>query len=92
MPTFYQDDDRLYPLDQTEDRQLQYAVAGKGLFGRMARAMALRAEYTVSPLPVIEPRFVISAGRGGSTQITRYLEEDPKLVASNILQCMFPYL
>jgi hypothetical protein len=39
-----QEDDRLYPLEETEDRQLQYAVAGKGLFGLMRRAIALRAE------------------------------------------------
>lgn len=42
--------------------------------------------------PVEDPFFVISAGRSGSTQITRYLEEDPSLVAPNIMQCMFPYL
>ena len=42
--------------------------------------------------PVEAPFFVVSAGRSGSTQITRYLEEDPALVAPNIIQCMFPYL
>jgi len=41
---------------------------------------------------VHEPVFVISAGRSGSTQITRYLEEDDRLSAPSILQCMFPYL
>lgn len=43
-------------------------------------------------LSVEEPFFVISGGRSGSTQISRYIEEDPNLVAPNILQLMFPYL
>jgi hypothetical protein len=38
------------------------------------------------------PLFVISAARSGSTQITRYIEQDPRLAAPNILQAMFPYL
>jgi len=38
------------------------------------------------------PFFVISAGRSGSTQLTRYLEQDPIFVAPNILMCLFPYL
>lgn len=42
--------------------------------------------------PVVAPLLVISAGRSGSTQITRYLEEDPELVGPNLLQSMFPYL
>ena len=42
--------------------------------------------------PVIKPLFVISAGRSGSTQITRYIEGDQRLTAPNLLQCMFPYL
>jgi hypothetical protein len=46
----------------------------------------------LNSVPVREPVFVISAGRSGSTQITRYIEEDDRLVAPNILQCMFPYL
>ena len=41
---------------------------------------------------VKEPVFVISAARSGSTQISRYLEEDHRLAAPNILQAMFPYL
>lgn len=43
-------------------------------------------------ISALKPIFVISAGRSGSTQITRYLEEDNRLAAPNILQCMFPYL
>lgn len=43
-------------------------------------------------ISVHKPVFVISAGRSGSTQMTRYLEEDNRLAAPNILQCMFPYL
>ena len=47
---------------------------------------------SLNATPVEAPFFVVSAGRSGSTQITRYLEEDPTLVAPNIIQCMFPYL
>jgi len=43
-------------------------------------------------ITITAPLFVISGGRSGSTQITRYLEDDPNLIAPNILQCMFPYL
>ena len=35
---------------------------------------------------------MISAGRSGSTQITRYLEDDPDLIAPNLIMSMFPYL
>jgi hypothetical protein len=42
--------------------------------------------------PVEEPVFVVSAARSGSTQIALYLEQDPDLVAPNLLQSMFPYL
>ena len=41
---------------------------------------------------ITEPLFVISAARSGSTQITRYLEDDLRLTAPNILKTMFPYL
>jgi hypothetical protein len=41
---------------------------------------------------ITEPVFVISGGRSGSTQFSRYLEDDPRLKAPNILQIMFPYL
>jgi len=37
------------------------------------------------------PVFEISAGRSGSTQLARYLEEDPALVAPSLLQFSFPY-
>lgn len=43
-------------------------------------------------IQVNSPVFVISGGRSGSTQLTRYLEDDSRLAAPNILQCMFPYL
>jgi hypothetical protein len=42
--------------------------------------------------PVVEPLFVVSAARSGSTQIALYLDDDPNLAAPNILQSMFPYL
>ena len=47
---------------------------------------------TLNEISISRPFFVISAGRSGSTQITRYIEEDQGVVAPNILQCMFPYL
>lgn len=46
----------------------------------------------LNEITITAPLFVISGGRSGSTQITRYLEDDPNLVVPNILQCMFPYL
>ena len=42
--------------------------------------------------PVFAPLIEISAGRSGSTQLARYLEDDPRLVAPNLLQSLFPYL
>ncbi len=41
---------------------------------------------------VVAPVIEISAGRSGSTQLARYLEDDPRLVAPNLLQSLFPYL
>jgi hypothetical protein len=38
------------------------------------------------------PLIEISAARSGSTQLARYLEKDPGLVATPFLQCLFPYL
>ena len=46
----------------------------------------------LNSISIENPLFVISAGRSGSTQISRYLEEDPGIIAPNILMCMFPYL
>jgi len=51
------------------------------LYGRALDATPLRA-------PLLE----ISAGRSGSTQLARYLEDDPYLVAPSLLQFSFPYL
>jgi hypothetical protein len=51
------------------------------LYGKELSAIEVRA-------PLIE----ISAGRSGSTQLARYLEEDPSLAAPSLLQCFFPYL
>jgi hypothetical protein len=42
--------------------------------------------------PVVAPLIEISAGRSGSTQLARYLEDDRRLVAPNLLQILFPYL
>ena len=46
----------------------------------------------LNDVTIKQPLFVISAARSGSTQITRYLEDDPQLAAPNILQAMFPYM
>lgn len=49
-------------------------------YGRQLDAVELKA-----------PLFEISAARSGSTQLARYLEEDPHLVAPSLLQAAFPY-
>jgi hypothetical protein len=41
---------------------------------------------------VRKPLFLLSAARSGSTQISRYLESDPRLVAPTVLQTLLPYL
>lgn len=46
----------------------------------------------LNAVKVEDPLIEISAGRSGSTQIARYLENDPELVAPNLLQIMIPYL
>lgn len=51
------------------------------LYGRKLDALHMTA-----------PIFVVSAGRSGSTQISRYIEDDFRLAVPNVLQCMFPYL
>jgi hypothetical protein len=51
------------------------------LYGRRLREVRIAA-------PLIE----ISAARSGSTQLARYLEEDPHLVAPPMIHCFFPFL
>jgi len=51
------------------------------LYGRQLREVAIVA-------PLIE----VSAARSGSTQLARYLEADPHLVAPPMIHCMFPFL
>lgn len=51
------------------------------LYGSKLRKTEVKA-------PLIE----ISAARSGSTQLARYLEEDPHLVAPSLLESVFPYL
>jgi hypothetical protein len=46
----------------------------------------------LSAVSVHKPLFEISAGRSGSTQLAHHLEDDPTLVAPNLLQSLFPYL
>lgn len=42
--------------------------------------------------PIVAPLIEISAARSGSTQLARYLEQDPHLAAPSFLQAVFPYL
>lgn len=42
--------------------------------------------------PLVAPLIEISAGRSGSTQLARYLEDDPQLAAPSLVQFIFPYL
>ncbi len=51
------------------------------LYARRLDAVELRA-----------PLFEISAGRSGSTQLARYLEDDATLAAPSLIQGFFPYL
>ncbi len=53
----------------------------EALYGRALRAT-----------PVVAPLIEISAARSGSTQLARYLEDDPHLAAPSMLQSVFPYL
>jgi hypothetical protein len=50
------------------------------------------ALYDLDAVDVRAPLFEISAGRSGSTQLARHLEDDPALAAPNLLQALFPYL
>lgn len=42
--------------------------------------------------PVLAPLLEISAARSGSTQLARYLEDDPRLAGPSAAKTMFPYL
>lgn len=42
--------------------------------------------------PIVAPLIQISAARSGSTQLARYLEEDPHIVSPSLAQFIFPYL
>ncbi len=42
--------------------------------------------------PIIRPLFEISGARSGSTQLARYLEDDPNIVTPSVLQCTFPFV
>ncbi len=42
-------------------------------------------------IEIVEPLFEISGARSGSTQLARYLEDDPHLVAPKALQITFPF-
>ena len=53
------------------------------LYGRQLSSPQFRVE---------RPIFVISGGRSGSTQISRYIEADERVEAPNILRCLIPCL
>lgn len=44
------DDEKLYPADETEDHQYQYLIAGKGLYCLMARAIRFKSREPGSVL------------------------------------------
>ena len=44
---------------------------------------------SLNSLKIDVPFFVVSGGRSGSTQMVRYLEQDPDLIAPSILGCLF---
>jgi hypothetical protein len=46
----------------------------------------------LSQVRIDEPVFEISAARSGSTQLSRYLEDDPHLCAPSVLQECLPFL
>lgn len=41
---------------------------------------------------IVEPLFEISAARSGSTQLARYLEDDPHIAAPSVLMEAFPFI
>jgi hypothetical protein len=53
-PVLLDDDPDLFPPEETEDGQLQFCVAGKGLWGVMRRAIELRAREDGSPLAGVD--------------------------------------
>jgi hypothetical protein len=56
------------------------------LFDEVLYGRALDAQDVSAPL------FEVSAGRSGSTQLARSLEDDPRLAAPSLFLAMFPYL
>lgn len=46
----------------------------------------------LNTIEITDPIFLISGGRSGSTQMARYIEDDPRVTAPTLLQSMFPYL
>ncbi|MFT4974714.1 MAG: hypothetical protein ACI8S6_000597 [Myxococcota bacterium] len=42
--------------------------------------------------PIKAPLILLSAARSGSTQISHYLTEDPRLAAPSVMQIVWPYL
>lgn len=49
------DEENLLPFDLTEGHQYQYAIAGKGLYGLMARAIGIRSREAGSKLHLNDP-------------------------------------
>lgn len=63
-------------------------VPWQGLAWWLDEALDRRA---LDRTPVTAPVFELSAARSGSTQLARYLEDTPGVVAPSVLQTLFPY-
>lgn len=67
-------------------------VATVPLFGVAWHLDELLYGRRLREVEVVAPLIEMSAARSGSTQLARYLEQDPHLVAPAMIQCMFPFL
>lgn len=72
--------------------QIFRMVASAPLWGLAWQLDELLYGSALDAVEVRAPLIKISAARSGSTQMARYLEEDPSLVSPSVLQFIFPYL
>jgi len=70
----------------------KFDVHDKAPIGLAWQLDALLYGAALRATPVVAPLIEISAARSGSTQLARYLEDDPHLAAPSVLQALFPYL
>ncbi|MCK6523761.1 sulfotransferase [Myxococcota bacterium] len=71
---------------------LAQRVAWRPVFGLAWHLDELLYGAALRQTPVVAPLIEISAARSGSTQLARYIEDDPQLAAPSTLQLFFPYL